>query len=34
MSAAATNRPKKQGQPSKYASAEEKKAANTERRRA
>jgi hypothetical protein len=34
MSASAPNKPKKRGRPSKYASAEEKKAANTERRRA
>ena len=34
MSASAPNKPKKRGRPSKYASSEEKKAANTERRRA
>jgi hypothetical protein len=33
MPAAATDKPKKRGRLPKYASAEEKKAANTERRR-
>src|ERR1051325_665929 len=33
MSAMGTNRPKKRGRPAKYASTDEKKAANAERRR-